>query len=184
MDEARLGKMLVPYSKIVVIRPLLVSIYESIQNWDTNLEIFYRNIDLVMQREESQRLMRKIVDIKHGRSGLMQGVDAAGYNIFDSVLGEATGFFIHLNEFFDEDVEKEYFDVEIINDRQDYVYSFKTRATCMNMGTTLRPIVGRDNQFFQIGSNKLMAMMKARFHIDFVIFKTELNEQQIIPAFI
>jgi len=53
MDEARLGKMLVPYSKIVVIRPLLVSIDESIQNWDTNLEIFYRNMDEVMQREES-----------------------------------------------------------------------------------------------------------------------------------
>ena len=53
MDQARLGKMLVPYSKIVVIRPLLVSIDERIQNWDTNLENFYRNMDEVMQREES-----------------------------------------------------------------------------------------------------------------------------------
>ena len=91
--------------------------------------------------------MRKIVDIKHGRSGLIDDVDVADYNIFHSVLGEATGFFIHLNEFFDEDedVIKGYFDVEIINDRKDYVYSFKTFATCMNMGATLRPIVGRDN---------------------------------------
>ena len=184
MDEARLGKMLVPYSKIYEISQLLVSIDESIQNWDTNLENFYRNIDEVMQREESQSLMQKIVDIKHGRSGLIQGVDVAGYNIFDSVLGEATGFFIHLNGFFDEDVEKEYFDVQIINDRQDYVYSFKTFATCMNMGITLRPIVGRDNQFFQIGLNKLMAMMRTRIHIYFFIFKTELNEKEIIPAFI
>jgi hypothetical protein len=53
MDEARLGKMLVPYSKIYEISQLLVSIDESIQNWDTNLENFYRNIDEVMQREES-----------------------------------------------------------------------------------------------------------------------------------
>ena len=128
--------------------------------------------------------MLKIVDIKLGRSGLMQGVDVAGFNIFDSVLGEATGFFSHLNGFFDEDVEKEYFDVEIINDRQDYVYSLKTFDTCMNMGATLRPIVGRDNQFFQISLNKLMAMMRTRIHIDFVIFKTELNEKQIISAFL
>ena len=128
--------------------------------------------------------MQKIVDIKYGRSGLIQGVDVAGYNIFDSVLGEATGFFIHLNEFIDLDVREGYFDVEIINDRQDYVYSLKTFDTCMNMGATLRPIVGRDNQFFQISLNKLMAMMRTRFHIDFVIFKIELNEKQIIPAFI
>ena len=52
------------------------------------------------------------------------------------------------------------------------------------MGSTLRTIVGNDNQYFQISSNKYMAMMRLRNYVDYIIFKTEINEQQIIPAFI
>jgi hypothetical protein len=53
------------------------------------------------------------------------------------------------------------------------------------MGATLKKIVGNGNNDFQIeiGSNKLMVMMRLRNYVDYVIFKTELNEQQIIPAF-
>jgi hypothetical protein len=51
---------------------LLVSIDESIKNWDRDLVAFNVYIREIMQRdEESKWLMRKIVDIKLGRSGLM-----------------------------------------------------------------------------------------------------------------
>ena len=77
-----------------------------------------------MQRdEESKWLMRKIVDIKEGMSGLMQSVDVGDYNIFDSVLGEATGFFLHFNEFLNDDIKKDFLEGEIINERKGYVYS-------------------------------------------------------------
>jgi hypothetical protein len=44
-------------------------------------------------------------------------------NIFDSVLGEATVFFLHFNDFLNDDIKKVFFDGEIINERKGYVYS-------------------------------------------------------------
>ena len=64
------------------------------------------------------------------------------------------------------------------------MYSLKSYFTHIDMGSTLRTIVGNDNQYFQISSNKFMAMMRLRNYVDYIILKTEINEQQIIPAFI
>ena len=64
------------------------------------------------------------------------------------------------------------------------MYSAKTYAAHINMGTILREIVGKDNHDLPIGSNKLMALMRTRIYIDYMTVKSELNEQQVIPAFL